>query len=131
MKQLVGQIFSNKIIKFILVGGCSTGIDFIIYMLVSLRWPITLSKGVSMIVSSIFSYVANKHYTFGNKEKTSISYLIRFYAIFIANFCTNLGVNYLIYQETGKKIVAYIIATICGMTVNYMGQRFFVFNQKE
>jgi putative flippase GtrA len=113
-----------------MVGGCSTGIDFVLYMLISLKLPITISKGISMIVSSIFSYYANKNYTFGNKEKTNVGYFIRFYLVFAANFGTNLGVNYLIYHSTGYKLIAYVMATACGLTVNYLGQRFFVFSKK-
>ena len=68
-------LLSSSIVKFLLVGGCSTGLDFVIYMLLSLRLPITVSKGISMILASVFSYVVNKQYTFENKEKTNAVYL--------------------------------------------------------
>lgn len=130
LKRYLNKLILNNILKFILVGGCSTAIDFVIYMLLSMRLPITISKGISMIVASIFSYIANKSFTFRNKDKTNIKYLVRFYIVFVANFLANLGMNYIIYGFTENKIVAFALATLCGMTVNYLGQRFFVFNGK-
>ena len=130
IKKLRDMFLANSILKFIVVGGCSTIIDFCIYMILSIRVPITVSKGISMICASIFSYVVNKRFTFENTDKTDIHYLIRFYIVFAANFVTNLEVNYLIFTWTGKKLIAFVLATICGMTVNYLGQRFFVFNRK-
>ena len=42
----------------------------------------------------------------------------------------NLGTNYFVYSKTGLKLLAFVMATICGMTVNYIGQRFFVFKKE-
>jgi len=119
----------NSIFKFLIVGVCSTGIDFIIYMLLSVRLSLNFSKGVSMIMSSIFSYVINKRFTFDNKEHTNLGYLVRFYIVFVVNLGTNMGVNYLVYMTTEYKLLAFVVATVCGMLVNYMGQRFFVFRR--
>lgn len=130
MKRILAKLMRNSIFKFILVGGCSTGIDYIMYILLSLKLPITASKGISMIVASIFSYVINKIFTFENKDKTNMRYLIRFYFVFIINLGTNLVVNYLVYQNTGYKSFAFVLATLCGMIINYSGQKFFVFERK-
>lgn len=128
MKDFIKRVFKSKIFRFLIVGGCSTLIDFVGYMLLSIKINITLSKGISMIVSSIFSYFANKKFTFNNRDKTNIVYLARFYLVFAANFVTNLGVNYLIFNRTGYKLLAYVLAAVCGMTVNFLGQKFVVFD---
>lgn len=106
-------------------------IDFFVYMLVSVKLDINVAKGISMICSSVFSYIANKNYTFSNKEKTNAIYLVKFYLVFGANFIVNLGTNRLVYSVTENKVIAFIFATICGMTVNYIGQRFVVFYKKN
>ena len=127
MKTKIQELFKSSVFIFILVGGCSTGIDFVIYMLLSCKLQITISKGISMIVASIFSYFVNKQVTFNNREKTNLRYIFRYYLVFAINFGTNLGINYLIYHYLGTKIIAFVLATICGMTVNYLGQKYFVF----
>lgn len=129
--EICSKIIKNKIFRFVIVGGCSTMIDFFVYMLVSVKLDINVAKGISMICSSVFSYIANKNYTFSNKEKTNAIYLVKFYLVFGANFIVNLGTNRLVYSVTENKVIAFIFATICGMTVNYIGQRFVVFYKKN
>lgn len=131
MRKFLDAFLLRPVLKFILVGCCSTAIDFIIYTVLSIKMSITVSKGISMITASIFSYVVNKRFTFHNTDKTSIWYLARFYTIFAANFASNLGVNYIVYKSTGYKLAAFVLATFCGMFVNYLGQRFFVFNGRR
>lgn len=127
MLKIIKKIMESRIIRFIMVGGCSTLIDFIIYILISIWMDISVSKGISMICSSVFSYFANKIFAFSNKEKTNISLLVKFYIVFAANFLVNMGMNRLVYEMTANKIIAFILATICGMSVNYLGQRLIVF----
>ena len=55
--------------RFLVVGGSSTLLDFIIYMLLSTKLNITISKFISMTVSSIYSFLINKNWTFNNKNK--------------------------------------------------------------
>lgn len=129
MKEFIHKIITNKIIRFIMVGGGATLIDFVIYMILSEKLDITISKSISMICSSVFSYIANKTFTFSNRDKTNVIHFIKFYGVFLANFVTNLGVNRFIFFITDCKVIAFILATICGMTVNYLGQRFIVFRK--
>ncbi len=123
-------IEKRRIVRFILVGGISTFIDFIIYILISIWVNITLSKGISMICSSLVSYFANKNYTFSVKDKTDCVRLIKYYLVFMANIFVNIGMNKLVYVVTTSKVVAFLFATICGMLVNYLGQKFIVFVKK-
>lgn len=131
MKKLIEKCLSNQIIRFGLVGGASTAIDFIVYMLLSWKLDISISKAVSMIVASLFSYFINKKFTFKNEDRTSVGYLVRYYLVFGANLMVNLGINQFVYDVTENKILAFICATLGGMTVNYLGQRFFVFFRKQ
>ena len=45
----------------------------------------------------------------------------------LLNFITNLVVNFYIYKYTSEKLLAFIFATLAGMSVNFLGQNFFVF----
>lgn len=121
----------KNLCRFLIVGGFATLIDFVVYMLLSIKIDITLSKAISMILSSIFSYFVNKNFTFNNHDKTNVSYIVRFYIIFAANLAVNLGINSFVFYRTGQKLPAYILATAGGMTVNYLGQKFIVFDRKS
>ena len=124
-------LLSAGIIRFLIVGGCSTLLDFTIYMLLSERVPISFAKAASMMSSTVLSYVLSKTWTFKYKERSDVKHLLRYFFALIINFCTNLGINYGIYRKTNKRILAFIVATCCAMTINYLLQRFFVFKVKE
>ena len=129
MKKL-RYILSIRICRFLCVGGMSTLIDFIVYnMGLSQKLAVEIAKGISMLISSVFSYFANKLYTFENHAKTNIKYLMKFYMVFALNFAANIGTNSVLYGMTGEKIISFICATIAGMTVNYLGQKLFVFDK--
>ena len=124
------MILDNKLVKFIIVGGCSTGIDFLVYMFLSVKMSANIAKAISMVAASVFSYCANKKFTFRDGNKTNVGYLLRFYVVFIANLFVNIFINHVVLELTGYKIIAFVIATVCGMTVNYFGQKLFVFVQQ-
>ena len=131
MKELIKKLSSNRIIRFIIVGGASTVIDFILYMLLSGVIIVSVSKAISMIIASVFSFFANKLFTFENKDKTDVKYLIKFYVVFVLNLATNVTSNTLMLHLTENKIISFVVATLCGMMVNYLGQSLWVFKKAK
>lgn len=131
MKAFLKPILQNKILRFLLVGGCSTAIDFVVYMLLFNLISINFAKAISMLIASIFSYIGNKLFTFKDNNKTNVYYLIKFYIVFFLNFLTNVMINNITFAVTQKKVIAFVIATFAGMSVNYLGQKFFVFKIKN
>ena len=117
----------NQILIFIIIGGLATTIDFIIYSYLLDFISINFSKFISMLVSSLFSYFMNKIFTFNKGKNYNSKYLIKFYIIFLLNLLTNIFVNYYVYKWTSIKILAFILATLFGMIVNFIGQKFVVF----
>ena len=69
----------------------------------------------------------NKIFTFNKGKNYNQKYLIKFYIIFLLNLLTNIIVNYYVYKLTSVKLLAFILATLFGMTVNFIGQKFYVF----
>lgn len=128
---IIKKKYKTSFFRFLVVGGCSTLIDFIVYMFLSQQISLNISKITSMIVASLFSYLANKLFTFKNYERTYWLYLIKFYIVFILNLATNVFVNYVFFHLTGCKVFAFILATIAGMMVNYIGQKYYVFSSKQ
>lgn len=131
MKKMMKKILSTNVLRFLFIGGCATLIDFGFYILFSTRYTVTLAKTMSMLISSVFSYVFNKNWTFKNKDKTNWLYLLKYYFTFMINVGTNVCINYLVFEKTGYMILAFVIATTCAMTINFLLQRFFVFRKQE
>ena len=116
-----------QILVFLFIGGLATIVDFIIYSYLLTFFSINISKLISMLSSSLFSYFMNKIFTFNKGRNYNQKYLIKFYIIFLLNLLTNIFVNYYVYKLTSVKLLAFILATLFGMTVNFIGQKFFVF----
>lgn len=120
-----------KIIKFLITGGSSTLLDFIVYMTLSSSLGITISKFMSMTISSIYSFFINKNWTFLNKEKVSSILVIKYILCVVVNIIINSVTNILIYNLTGNKIISFIIATGIAMIVNYTIQKKIVFKEDQ
>ena len=117
--------------RFLVVGGSSTLLDFIIYMLLSTKLNITISKFISMTVSSIYSFLINKNWTFNNKNK--ITFILTFKYIFCVfiNIFVNTTSNTLIFNLTNNKIISFLFATGIAMIVNYTIQKKIVFKEDQ
>ena len=130
MKKKKFSLFDTALLRFLLVGGASTGLDFVIYMALG-RWIApTPAKLISMLCSTLFAFVINRNWTFQNKDQGLLVSLGKYYLAQAANIATNVTVNAVLLRLTGRRIVAFIGATGIAMCVNYLLQRLFVFRKK-
>ena len=116
-----------QILIFLFIGGLATIVDFIIYSYLLTFFSINISKLISMLSSSLFSYFMNKIFTFNKGKNYNSKYLLKYYIVFLLNLLNNIFVNYYIYKWTSMKSLAFILATLFGMIVNFIGQKFYVF----
>jgi len=128
-------------LRFIIVGGLNTAIDFIIlFFLVALGLPAVGSNFISTTIALMFSFVANKSFTFkdtGKNSKSKFAYFlsITLFGLWIiqpilitttAYIIGNLGIPDSIVLFIGK-----IIATIATLIWNYLLYRKFVFTKDK
>ena len=136
---MLKKIFALEQSRFALVGLMNTIIGtsamFIAYNVFGLGyWP---SSAVNYIVGSIFSYFANKYFTF-RSEKKSTKEIIR--------FIINIVVCYFIAYTVAKPVISTLLGSfhlevslleqiemLFGtgffIIINYFGQKFFVFKK--
>lgn len=115
--------------KFLLVSVGALSIDFLIYIILVNFIDVIFSKFISVSVSCIFSYFANKAFTFNIKEKSTKRGVI-YVLTQIINISSNTLTNTVILEILRNKIIAFCIATIVGTIVNYVLQKFIVFKKK-
>lgn len=126
----VKEIFSDKsIYRFLFVGGISTVIDFVIYIVIRLYIGTSVGKLLSMICANLFSYFMNKKWTFSSKQSTSL----RLVGLYLLSQGINIGTNVLtnayMFHLTNKVVFSFVVATGVAMTVNFLCQKLFVFNK--
>lgn len=141
MIEKIRKILSLEQSRFIVVGVMNTIIGtaamLIAYNVFHLGYWV--SSALDYIIGSIFSYFANKYFTF-KSEKKSVAEIIR--------FVINIVVCYFISYSVAKPVMEMIlkdmnlsvsileqISMFFGMGIfvvlNYFGQKFFVFGKKE
>lgn len=131
--------FDRTFMKFVLVGIVNTlfgtAVMFGFYNL--LHCSYWVSSAANYFFGSILSYFLNKYFTFQSKEKSWAS---------ILKFTANILICYLLAYGIAKPLVAFILsgcsvsilengAMLVGMclfvALNFLGQKLFVFKQKE
>ena len=133
------KLFDKTFLKFLLVGVINTAVGaavmFLSYNLLGCSY--WFSTAANYVVGSIVSYLLNKYYTFKVKKR---SWKI------VLRFTANIAVCYLIAYGVAKPLAARLLsgaavslqenaAMLAGMCIfvvlNYFGQRFFAFKEKE
>lgn len=136
---MIHKLLDKTFWKFILVGVINTlfgtGIMFLFYNV--FHFGYWLSSASNYILGSILSYFLNKHFTFRNRER-SIRVLL--------SFALNISLCYLVAYGLAKPVMHLLlsgmsvtvqdnVAMLAGMCVfvglNYIGQRFFVFRERQ
>ena len=140
MIQKVKQLLSLEQVRFIIVGVLNTIIGMaamlIAYNIFHLGYWI--SSAMDYIIGSIFSYFANKYFTFQSEKKSGAE---------VVRFVINIVVCYVLAYSIAKPVIEWglqgislsvsileQISMIFGLCIfivlNYFGQKFFVFRKK-
>lgn len=128
-------------IRFIIVGGANTAIDFLIlFLLTNVGVNKIVANYISTTVALIFSFFANKSFTFKNKTANAKKQFVLFLVVTLAglwilqpiiiSICTNFLAPY-ITNSNINLFVAKLIATIASLIWNYLLYSRLVFKKEE
>jgi len=133
------KLFDKHFLRFLIVGGINTltgsVIMFLLYNAAQLNYWV--SSACNYIITSILSFFLNKYFTFAVKK-----WSVFMVAAFIVNIICCYGIAYGIARPLMRYIlrnqslkIQENIALLAGMCLftglNYVGQRFVVFNGKR
>ncbi len=116
--------------RFLVVGATTVGIDLAGYSLcLALGMPIDPAKGVGFVTGTIFSYLANRHWTFS--AAGGLARIARFALLYLSTLVVNVGVNAAIVWALGEGrlalAAAFLVATGLSATLNFLGMKYLVF----
>lgn len=142
-KNITRRIIKNnrQLLRFGLVGSINTALDFgLLFVFKSFGLPVEASNILSTSIAFIFSFFANKKYTF----KTSGTNIVREMLLFIGVTLFGLWVlqtlvislmtplfSDIFRSETVGLLAAKIIATVVSLTWNYLLYSRLVFKSKK
>jgi putative flippase GtrA len=150
MKKFFAAFFDRRFLRFCVVGVVNTLFGTaVMYAVRNLmpwaalgfaeasRWPYWISSAANYILGSVLSYFLNKYFTFQARQGGWRQVL---------RFAANITVCYLVAYGAAKPLVRQVlegssvtvrdnVAMLVGMVLftglNYLGQRFFAFQQPE
>jgi len=122
----------KELLKYIFVGLSTVLIDFIIYKFLIKFTVIYLSKTISFLSGTFFSYQLNRTWTF-KSGKTKLSQFIKYLIIHITSLIINVFLNSLLLNTFSKNYylsyeVSFLIATLTSAIYNFLFIKKFIFN---
>ena len=140
IKELLAH-YSNKypllkqFTKFCLVGGIAAVINFLIY------YSFTEWLGIwyiysaiwAFLISAVFNFIANKLWTFQNKEKGRqiINQLLKFAVVMVSGLIVNIAIIYALTEWLGFDYrLSWVFATVVITFWNFGFNRFWTFKHR-
>ena len=116
---------------FIIVGILTVTIDFIVYTSFLKLELLNLnnSKAIGFISGTIFSYLANRYWTFNYKGNIlNLKVILRFIIVYSISLLVNVKLNEFILLKTDLLSLAFLFATGTSASINFVGMKLIVFN---
>jgi len=128
---------SSKPIRFLIVGTTTVALDLFAYYLLikSQFFNVEISKAISFIIGSIYSYQLNRAWTFA-AGKGNLFQAIRFFLVYASSLFLNVSTNSLFlsritFNNTPHVILSFLLATVTSATFNYILLKNLVFKRKS
>ncbi|MBW7868837.1 MAG: GtrA family protein [Brumimicrobium sp.] len=141
--------FQKQFIKFVLIGILAVLVDLACYYTFLHIYPEKMfgfiandmsAKSTSFICGSLVTYNLNKYWTWKQSDKNN-KRLVNFYILYILSMFINVIVNsgmlhfLILYPALSfvpkKYLVAFIVATGVSALLNFFGQKWWIFKEKE
>jgi putative flippase GtrA len=122
-----------KMVKYAIVGGLNTGVDFAIFCLLVYGAGLGSigAQTISFLAGMANSYLLNRYWTFQVKGKRSMTELTRFILINVLSFAVATAVLLGLEQWGTESALAKIASIVFSLAVNYAGYRLWVFPGTE
>ena len=128
------KVTNTEFRSFIFVGITSVFLDFLFYkILIKLNILIFFSKGISFLIGALFSYFANKRFTFKSKggKKVFLKFILVYVAALFLNVFVNTKTLHLLNVYNYITLcIAFVFATLSSAFFNFIGLKKFVFVDK-
>ena len=126
---------NEELIKYLIVGFSTVLVDFLVYKLLIKFVVIYLSKTISFLSGTFWSYQLNRTWTF-KSGKPKISQFIKYLIIHITSLVLNVFINSLMLKTFSKNYflsfeVSFFIATLTSAIYNFLLIKILIFNNTK
>ena len=125
------EIKYKELLRFLVGGGSAVLTDYLVYrLLLSTDMDISFAKGISFVCGSIVGFIINKYWTFESKY-FKVQEIFRYVILYATTALINALVNNITLSIIDIQIIGFLAATGVSTVLNFLGQKFFVFSNKE
>lgn len=120
----------KRIIKYGIVGGMNTGVDFAVFALLvyGLGAAAIVAQPISYLCGFANSYVWNRKWTFRSDRRSGVGELVRFGIVNAVSFGVSTVVLMAIVSGLGwNALLGKAVSIVASLAVNYIGSRLWVF----
>ena len=144
---------SKQLTKFIISGLLAVAVDFVVYFALSQYMGHNEAKALSFCSGMLVTYNLNKYWTWRQPEKDNRRLLL-FAALYIVALLINVFTNNDVLQATPDylfrmsmenesaeilqsialgvdKLFAFVVATVASATLTFLGQKYWLFKEKN
>ena len=126
---------NKELLKYLIVGLSTVFVDFLVYKLLIKFVVIYLSKTISFLSGTFWSYQLNRTWTF-KSGKPKISQFIKYLIIHITSLVLNVFINSLMLKTFSKNYflsyeVSFFTATLISAIYNFLFIKILIFNNTK
>lgn len=128
----VTRSLHGQLARFLIVGACTVGLDFLVYrLLLLLDAPIVPSKAASFIVATALAYVLNRRWTFRahGDHHTALAFATLYASTLVVNVVVNSLALRLLGATPGHVELAFLAAQAVSTTLNFLAMRYVIFTR--
>lgn len=135
MKDTIFSFLKKESVKYIIIGGCTTAVNFIFFALFYnlLEIGLNISNFIAISISIIFAFFANKLIVFSSKFesiKKTTEELIGFISGRLITMIIEItGVWLLVSVLTFNEYLSKLLIQVIVLILNYIISKFFVFKK--
>lgn len=120
-------------IRFGLVGVMNTGLDFILFLLMTnlWHWNVLIAQTLSYLFGLINSFVWNRRLTFQSKGRPETSEVIRFIGVNLVSLLASLFVISEMAHFSVPNTLSKIIVLFITFAINFTGSKWWVFRKRS
>ena len=121
----------SQLSRFLLVGGSTVLIDFVVYRALLFLIPFSFAKTISFLCGAVYAYQFNRLWTF-KAGRSTLPQALKFGFVYGTNLGVNVGVNatmlaLLPLVNPWRLDLAFLLATGTSAALNFIGMKWLAF----
>jgi len=122
-----------QFLRFVLIGGGSTLIDFVVYSLCLLAIDVRIAKALGYLAGTTFSILVNYRWNFAYQGRDGYVVVLKCCVLYAVALMLNVAINNSALSVLGRNrltlIAAFVLAVAVCTIFNFVGMKLWIFRR--